>query len=225
MPYNFRDMKPYSIDYGDLERLLFSGFLSCRLSEQDEMRLHNYIEKWLHDLRYYDGKVMEGMAAPNAELQYILSWHNSEILHFPLHLGANEIFLSFLATPIRQALLKQGAKPETLTIHQLIEVEKTKWTEETSPSRRPATEPIIVVLLPVGDKNLLVIDGNHRLSAAIRQKSETISIYRVSPDTLINQPLFSSGFEQQFYKMLIDIYKISQGLSNGSPLEILISSL
>lgn len=211
MPYNFREMRPYSIDYEDLEKALLAIVMPrSPIAGEDKEAIRDFIQGWIRHLQWCDWVVTNQMEASGAIDMYLRGQSSEpEIFQTTVYIGNNAISLAFRISPIRQALFGQRARAEDVPIRQLIEEEKALWTEEPSPSTHPITDPLIVAPFPVGGKKLLVIDGNHRLSMAIKQKAESIPVYFVSAKTLIDQPLFSSWFDQSFYAMLTEVNKIS----------------
>lgn len=197
MPINYITQKIYSINYASLKTELqqFNIF-------HDKTYQSFYLERWMAKLEEADKKESDDFFRPQYQLKY-----QQELLEAPENFqteiiyDSNIILLHFKVSRLLQYLKTEGvtsADAEDIDVSAFSENRFINWTEtEIGISK---TDPIIMVPFPCGKSyRYLVIDGNHRISDAVKKGEKTIKSYSLGAETIVDNHMCCSEFDRLFY--------------------------
>lgn len=91
------------------------------------------------------------------------------------------------------------------------------WTkvEENVESYAGNNQPIIAVPYFSGKNNLLVIDGNHRLTYSVKHNASGVRTLIISEQSTIEQQIFSSSFDKMFYIFNNELVRFGNKTAEG----------
>ncbi len=197
MPINMLTGKKYDIDYQKMKyELMEMNIFHNKTTQQ------MYVDKWIATLMKADEDSVNSYFNPhNQELILKEKLEAPETFQTLVKMNSNDIYIHFRVSRIIQILKKCGITESDALEIEISEFKAHKiinWTETDAIVNRE--DPIIVVPFTIGRTyKELVIDGNHRLSSAIKENKESVRAYYVMPEFLVGNNLFSTTFDLLMY--------------------------
>lgn len=130
----------------------------------------------------------------------------------PITYGNDTFYLTF---DIDKA--KSFAQSGKLTKHQFEVTELINRLSNFQPltvGKRSIAEPLIVAPFPLAEGRLLLIDGNHRLSVALKYNVKHIE-FLFFDDFSMARELIPSRFELAYYTYTFDMLHVLQMIEHG----------
>lgn len=199
MPVDFISDKIYKVDYTAWKKELsqIPVFASREIQEL-------YLNKWMEILKAQDGFGCRDYNNPEINMLMLKEKMEApEIFQIPVNYETNNMFIHFRVSRIIQMIEKTGISIDTATDIDIEEFTKKNtrinWTPTTN-KVKIKTQPIIMVPLTVGEFfQWLVIDGNHRITHAIRERKKSVKAFLLDSNALVEGNLFSTGFDKFLY--------------------------
>lgn len=202
MAFDYCNKQIYNIDYERLKEF-YSSFPIFKNKNLQEI----YIDRWLKEIKENERIVEEEVNTPE-KLQKLMQkiWTSQEFEIFQQRLifGSENILLHFRVSAINKII---DFDRESLS--NSVKVPISKFTDkntqfiwhpvEINGSFKAKNRPVIAVPLLQGQYNYLVIDGNHRISSAIRKEEKNIDVLFVSEESVIDLKILASSFDYLFY--------------------------
>lgn len=220
MAFNIQEMQMYSIDYSTME-----DFCTTLPILRDLQLQKKYIQFWLRALNSAENLNI-------SEVEMLLE-KDIELDQFQqsFFIFEQEIFLHFRISYLNNFI---DNNPKILEQSSCIDLEEfTKpnseflWTSKKVDVEYPTnTRPIIAVPFNFGHHKYLVIDGNHRISAAISKQISSINVLIMSEEEVIDMNIPSSKFDLLIYIFINELHRIvtKRANENLSDLELLEAS-
>jgi len=200
MPFNFPELTTYSIDYSKL----FQHFSNLPILNNSQLQ-KAFIENWLKELKIHDKALVDALNSPEKIKNYAeksLAYNELEVFQQSLTMGDVEIFIHFRVSALLQIINMHGPVESTKITLTEFTNEKTQYVwnpVETDPTYPTNNEPVLIVPLLNGQYNFLVIDGNHRVSSAVKAEFKYIETLTLAESSVIDLEIFSSSFDKLFY--------------------------
>lgn len=208
MPFDFIEMKKYELDYD----ILFHDLYTVVTHIYDNENLQKmYCERWIEELKFADQYLCNQLENAN-EFEHLLSALEKEpqiyqqklIFNSGLKFTEASIFfrITYLINILRESEKTNKEKNiQYISLRYLNSEDcNIRWTHEHYDKNYiPSEEPIIICKYMDKCTNSLVIDGNHRITYALKNKIENIKAYFLSPKTLIYNNAMASKFDELLY--------------------------
>jgi len=197
MPINIITGQTYEIDYQKLRIELMEMDIF-----RDKSLQQMYVDKWVAELMLADTDSVKSYLEPNNQelikkekqeapetFQTLVKWKDSDI------------YVHFRVSRIKQMLEKAGvteADAQEIALEEFAAHKRIRWTETEDVAE--GETPILMVPFTIGEteKNL-VIDGNDRITTALKNKKKSIKAITINPEGLIKNHLLSSSFDLLYY--------------------------
>jgi hypothetical protein len=200
MPFDFKKFQHYSINYSEL----FAQLNSKKILNDSNIQA-NYLLLWLKYLSSYDQNNTNKLNDQRSIIEMQLKLQSErEIFQCEINYTGMKILLHFRISIANEILLPFKSQSQLIPVDEFISDDSEfKWTpvDTNVDSYLYTDDPIIIVPFLNGTYNYLVIDGNHRLTSKIKHNKENINAIVISEQTVIEQSLFSSGFDKYYYIM------------------------
>lgn len=204
MPINFSTMLPYSINYIDLMKHFetFPIFDNANLQK-------NYLNQWKTILKNADSKILQIFKTPKKLNNFLNLVMKEESFQQVTHFGKNTVILNFNIEPLIE--IAEHNKQYALEIP-LTYFEKSRGFVTWTPI--PQTDDRISKNIPVllahffnaRTFSFLLIDGNHRVSQAIKNHDKTIKSLIIDPRDMLEDNIFKSKFDKLFFIFQNELY-------------------
>lgn len=206
MPFFFTKGKAYSIDYEDLKTELLKIvkgpiFNSAAIS-------YKYLNAWITRLKVVDEMSIEQMDINRDLYEEVINKYR--IFSQDIKLGKQTIKIHF-----NGELFAEGArrnKPATTKIsYKDFEGSPSyyTWSHPNDGQKSNSKEPILTVPFKGAGGAYLVIDGNHRVAEAIKNKKD-LDVYTINLfDENARLALFTSVFDEMFFNFYFDMACLS----------------
>lgn len=197
MPINMMTGEKYRIDYKKLQIELMNMPIFHNKNIQQM-----YVDKWVAELMEADVDSTNSYLDPaNKELMVREKLEAPETFQTVVHMKDNEMYIHFRVSRILQKLKMSGiteADATDISIEEFKEKKIINWTETNKTVERE--DPIIIVPFTIGETyKELVIDGNHRITTAIKNNKKTLKAIILDPNEMVANHLFSSSFDLLLY--------------------------
>ncbi|WP_036217430.1 hypothetical protein [Lysinibacillus sphaericus] len=200
MPLIFPKLTIYSIDYPKLSQ----HFSKLPILNNSQLQ-KTFIEDWLKELKIHDKVLVDELNSPEKIRNYAknaLAYNELEVFQQQLTMGDVEVFIHFRVSALLQIIKMHGpVEGKKIALTEFTK-EKTQFlwdSVETDPTYPINNEPILIVPFLNGQYNFLVIDGNHRVSSAVKAKLNYIETLTLAEHSVIDLEIFSSGFDKLLY--------------------------
>ena len=205
MPIDFSTMLPYSIDYTDLMKDFESFPMFDNLNLQK-----NYLNRWKTKLKDADSKIFKTLKKTNQvdDIQNAIITEEESFQQVTIF-GKNTLIINFIVAPLVE--MAKHNKQDALDIP-LTYFEKSKnfvtWTPISQiDNRKPKDLPILLAhFYNARAFSYLLIDGNHRLSQAVQNHSQTIKSLIINPEYMLNNNFFGSEFDKLLFIFQNELY-------------------
>ena len=197
MPLHFSTFETYSIDYNKLyEELMKRNFLN-NFDLQNE-----YVKLWLSRLKRQD-EIETAQIKDSVFRSLLLKEHNEAPEKYMLEINFNteKINVFFRVSRLLQAM---GSVSKDMIVYVdaddfIMNNSYIKWCE--TPLLKEVIEtPILLAPLTIDEYvKYVVIDGNHRVSAWIKNKQEKIPCCFLDGQALVDNDMFCSIFNKLMY--------------------------
>lgn len=199
MPVDFISDKIYKLDYIAWKKEL----LQLPIFNSGEIQ-KLYLDKWIEILMVQDALACDFYSKPEVKMLMLKEKEEApENFQIPINYETNTMFIHFRVSRIIQMMEQVG-----VPLDDAIDIDIKEFTDKnTRINWTPTTDivkikkqPIIIVPLTV-DKfyQLLVIDGNHRITHAIAKNEKSVKAFLLYPNVLVEGKLFSTGFDKFLY--------------------------
>lgn len=200
MPFNFLKYQHYSINYSKFfDELNSIQFLNDKYIQSE------YLKSWMKVLENSDRTIANQLKTKEQIANFsLLLQSEPEIFQLPIDFKNNKIFIHFRASIANQIISKDESKSAFIPLDEFVGDDSSiKWTSINAnvDSYANSKKPIMLVPFLDNQYNYLVIDGNHRLTYKINNKINDVHALIFSEQTVIEQSLFSSGFDKFYYIM------------------------
>ncbi len=189
MPINMLTEQKYEIDYVKLHEEMMELPIFSNKGIQSM-----YIDNWVNSLRQADENSVESYFDPNNRVLAAKEKKEApETFQTVVNLKTAEAYIHFRVSRIIQILEMNGVDASqaiSIDIDEFKEKKRINWTETKDEGTK--NEPIIIVPFTIGKTfKELVIDGNHRITKAIRDNQKDIKAFFVAPEALVDNHLLS----------------------------------
>jgi len=199
MPVNNMTDKVYKVDYEAFRSELMG--LPAIFADR---KFHNvYIDKWIEVLKIADENTCSSFLDPrNKKLIEKENIEAPEKFQTILNYKSNQMYIHFRVSRLGQILKSSdpfGKMAQDIEINEFDKGKQMNWTS-TEDVVSIKSEPIFIVPYTI-DKTykMLVVDGNHRITDAIKRGKKTIKAYLVDANWLVQGNLFCSEFDKMLY--------------------------
>jgi len=199
MPLKFPLLKEYSIDYDGL----YTEFNSHKVFNNTLIQ-EKYLKTWFEILRKSDD-ITKSQMKDFGQKQLLLKeiMDAPEIFQIPVEYQTTKVFVHFRVSRIIEALEKVRDEANVQiqyfdTSDFVMENSNINWTK-TNDRVVLKQEPIIMVPFMIGQYQLLVIDGNHRITEYINSDISRIAVYLFDKRALVYNNWFSTSFDKMMY--------------------------
>lgn len=211
MPFNFTNHEAYKVNYSNLFKHIMDSEL---LRDKDLQSI--FINKWLEVLKEHDTILLNNLNTPQKiaalKANILKSETDDEIFQQHIIFKDTSVFIHFRITPILHALNHANISTEdikAIPLNNLIRSDSQfLWHDVDMPYSPTIENPIIIVPYLNGQYNFLVIDGNKRISSAMRQNKKSINSVTLAEEYITDSNFFSSSFDKLFYMFNNEIVNI-----------------
>ncbi|WP_432355333.1 hypothetical protein [Sporosarcina sp. A2] len=166
-----------------------------------------YINNWLNVLKEHDGILLNSFNTTqkinNFKINILASETDNEVFQQQMIFGDSSVFIHFRISPILFTFKKitiPDKDIKAIPLNDLINSESQfLWHDVGNDNNRPIKDPILIVPFLNGQYKYLVIDGNKRISSAMRQKADSINGIFLAEEYITEAKYFSSSFDKLFY--------------------------
>lgn len=199
MPVNNMNGKVYKINYETLRDELM-GLPAIFADKQLQMM---YIDKWIEVLNIADENTCRSFTEP--QNQKMIEKENLEApekFQTVVNYKSNTLYIHFRVSRMRQILKSSdpsGKMSQEISLDEFTKGKQMNWvaTEDTVSIK---SEPIIIVPFTIDEAyKMLVVDGNHRITEAIKKGKKTINAYVLDANWIVQGNLFCSEFDKMLY--------------------------
>lgn len=200
MPFDFLDQTLYTINY---EEILIKSIEI--FPAKDKNSKYRYFKRWINLLKTSDDQCQNYVL--NNEIKVMQDILDSQIFQFkiPMYDNTNNIAgfhfnIDNVISKLKSVLSQKDLEGKSIPIDKFTEGEsQIKWDKVSSTILRNNSLPLIIVPFLFGQFDYLLIDGNHRLTNAIKNKEKQIDAIFISNVVLQEPQIFMSRFDQLFY--------------------------
>ncbi len=208
MAYNFVTDKLYSVDFDELE-IMFRKNNSLNFQYQEE-----WLNGWLKVLKRADQDT--NIQFENKD-KHNLSFEGFEIFQKKLIFPSFTFYFNFVITGARLFIEKTNPRIQKISLDSIQN--KTfplDWTPTDNWKGSVNNQkPIICTRFPIGMNEYLLIDGNHRLTAKINTRQESVKSYIISPQEIVDHRILPTLIDASLYLFIIEASNFSKGLSEN----------
>ncbi len=195
---NLNDFKEYKIDYLKWKKE-FSNLKILRNHDLQE----EYLDNWMKALLKADKASVEFFSKPqNLLLMAKERIEAPEIFQKAIIYGFNTVYVHFRVSRIIQAIEESGCAEENakdVDLNIFTETKRVDWTE-TECHSGVKDNPIIMVPFIIGaNVQFVVIDGNHRITYAVKKGKNKIRCHNLDPQSLVDNKFFCTDFDKLLY--------------------------
>jgi len=162
-----------------------------------------YLSQWMSLLKKHDNILLNQFGTKKDIMEFVAKIQSEpEIFQLPIHWKNDTLFLHFRVSIVNKISKDFYSQSEWIPITEFQGNNQCiYWTkvEENVERYMEYAQPIIAVPYFSGKYNLLVIDGNHRLTYSTNHNIENIRTLIISETSVIEQQIFSSSFDLMFY--------------------------
>ncbi len=197
MPINMITGQKYSIDYQKMRNELMELNIF-----NDKTIQQKYVDTWVNELMNADSISVSSYFDPNnRELLLKEKLEAPEIFQALVKMKTNDMYIHFRVSRIIQMLKINNvseADAQDIEIGEFTSHRTISWTETEKNVEND--KPIIIVPFMIGKTyKELVIDGNHRITTAIREGKKYIKAFILSSQAVVENKLLSSSFDLLLY--------------------------
>lgn len=199
MPIDFERKCEYRVDYAEMyKEVNRQSFLD------DKEMQKKYLEVWFKVLKDADKKITEQFRRPDIKAMFMKEMVEApEIFQLPIFYSNATLYIHFRVTRYLQGLKKCNInrdKAQKIEISYFTkENSNIDWTK-TSDRVDIKDEPILMVPFYAGKYHkFLVIDGNHRITDAVKKGKKEVEAYCIGEDFLVDNNFFSSEYDKLLY--------------------------
>lgn len=200
MPFDFLSHNLYTINYEEFLTKSIEIFPA-----KDKNLKYQYFKKWINLLKTLDDQCQNYVLTN--ELKVMQNILNLQIFQFkiPIYDNTSNIAefhfnIDNVIAKLKFVLSQKDLKGISVSIDKFVENDsQIKWDEASSTVLRSNSLPLLIVPFLFGQFDYLVIDGNHRLTNAIKIQEKQINAIFISSVVLQDQQIFMSRFDQLFY--------------------------
>lgn len=225
MPFDFVKHKNYTIEYTKiLEELMEKKIL---LNKDIQ---YQYIMNWMTVLKHHDDILFNQFRNQDAIEEYIVKVRSEpEIFQLPVHWNNQTIFMHFRASIANEICKDYYSYSSEIPIEDFIGDDRGIWWTEVDDNVDGYVNnstPVIAVPYFSGKANLLIIDGNHRITYHVRKHSSSVKTIIISEQSAIEYQIFTSSFDMMYYIFNNELvrYANSSAEGNKSDLELISKS-
>lgn len=203
MPVTFHEPEIYYINYNEL----FIGLNNDEFLNDKELQYY-YLESWLDKLREADDDVIKNIEQKRKQFR---SSSTKEPEIFKQEIGLSNQIISI---QLRVSyILELTASVDKQQIRRLESncftspYSAIKWTGVENPKVYPETinKPVILIPFCNGRYSWLLIDGNKRVTNAVRY-NQKVNLIILDVQSLIDYDCFCSEFDMYAYIMYTELY-------------------
>lgn len=212
MPINLLTGEQYSVDYQKLR----AEMMNLKLFHQEDIQ-RRYVDTWISTLEKADRNTVKSYFSPSKQSLFLQEMQEApEIFQTVVKMQGNEMYLHFRVSRICQTLEMSGIHEDysqDFEVEEFKEHKTINWTETVDTVKRD--DPILIVPFTIGSTyKLLVIDGNHRITTAIRQDKKSIKGIVLDPTALVENQLLSTQFDIYLYVLQNEVVWIGSEYPN-----------
>lgn len=200
MPFDFCNYKHYSVNYLSL----FNELNSNKILSDKNLQIE-FLRSWMKHLKHADDTITNELKTQESIIKLrLLLQSEREIFQIPMYHQNNKIFIHFRVSIANQIMQEQQVSGEFIPLNEFTNKDgDIRWTpvETNVQSYSNPKKPILMVPFFNGQCNLLVIDGNHRLTSKLKYNINDVHALTISEQAVIECSLFSSGFDKLYYIM------------------------
>ena len=200
MPFDFLNQTLYSINY---EEVLIKSIDIFPVKDKNSK--YHYFKNWINLLKTWDDQCQNYVL--NNDITVMRGILDSQIFQFkiPMYDNTNNTAgfhfnIDTVISKLKSVLSQKDLEGLSIPIDKFTEDEsRIKWDKVSSTILRNNSLPLIIVPFLFGQFDYLLIDGNHRLTNAIKNKEKQIDAIFISNIVLQDPQIFMSRFDQLFY--------------------------
>lgn len=209
MPVNFMNGKVYTIDYETLRTELMDISTFLKNKQLQEM----YISQWIEVLKKADENTCNSFTAPgNQKLIIKENLEAPERFQTIVKYKSNDLLIHFRVSRMCQILKSSDSSNkmvESIDVREFTEREEMNWTP-TKDKVHIKSEPIIIAPFTIDRTyKFLVVDGNHRITDAIKKGKATVDSYVLDANWIVQGNLLCSQFDKMLYIFQNEIVAIA----------------
>lgn len=193
--------KIYKIDYSAWSKEINANAMPIFNTLDIQKR---YVNEWMKILDKQDMLACKDYSDPKMKAQMQKEKIEApENFQLPINYKSNCMYIHFRVSRIIQMMQLSGITSDDASntdITEFTDVNRNiNWTV-TSDNVEIKQQPVIMVPL-VLDKyyKWVIIDGNHRITDAIKKKKETIKTICINSNSLVKSNMFCTGFDKCLY--------------------------
>lgn len=203
MPFDFINLKTYSIDYDTL----FESLKTVPFLENQDWK-EQYLSYWKKVLIDLDANAIETFNTPEKISDYNRRIHEAketEIFQQEFTFSTSKVKVYFhyrisIIFQILAATYSTGSAPEIELADFTNQNTPIKWSKvPVNKNRKFNNEPVFLVPFLNGQYKELLIDGNHRVSQAIELGKKKIKAFPFHESSVIDFELFCHRFDLFLY--------------------------
>ncbi|XZH53327.1 hypothetical protein ACSW8Q_17565 (plasmid) [Clostridium perfringens] len=214
MPFDFVANKKYKINYDSL----FEEFNSQKILNNKVIQ-EKFLMLWFKYLREADELLLKSIEEKENKIKLKkLRISDVEIFKQTIHYKNNIISMHFNVSKINSNISNEFKNSfQIFDGKKFLENDRNvHWTDVVlDKNYKPSNEPVLVVEFPCFNRRYLVIDGNHRISYAIKN-NKTVKVLGLSVINLIDNEYFLSSFDMLYYIMINELnYMYNETISKN----------
>ena len=179
-----------------------------------------YMSEWLKVLKYHDEICTKQFTNKEAIREHLRKLKSEpEIFQLPIHWKNDTLFLHFrvsIANELCKEFYSQSQCTPITDFHGNSQCIYWTKVEQNVESYAGNKQPILAVPYFSGKNELLIIDGNHRLTYCVNHNVQSIRMLVISEKSVIEQKLFSSSFDEFLYIFNNEIYRLALETEKGN---------
>ncbi len=214
MPFDFMKNKVYTINYDEIFNEIMEKKILSRVDIQTD-----YLRQWMLTLKKHDSILIKQFNSKKAIMDYLVKVQSEpEIFQLPIHWKCGTTYLHFRATIANEIVKKFYSQSAEIPMEEFEgETQCIHWTKVEGDIEEYAasTQPILAVPYFSGKNNLLVIDGNHRLTYAVKHKFSHVRTLIISEQSVIEFKIFSSSFDMMLYIFNNELIRFGNRTAEG----------
>lgn len=215
MPFDFMKHKNYTIDYNRI----FDEIMEQKILSDRDFQVQ-YLNQWINVLKYHDDILVKQFSNQQAIKEFIVKVQSEpEIFQLPIHWKYDTVFLHFRVSIVNEISKGYYSQSEEIPVEEFQGATQCiYWTkvEEDVESYAGNNQPIIAVPYFNGMNNLLIIDGNHRLTYAVKHNLPSVRTLIISEQSVIEQQIFSSSFDKMLYIFNNELVRFGNSVAEGN---------
>lgn len=194
MPHNLFAFSSYDFNYPKFFEYLINLEKELKNNHKYNRAAHKVVAGWrgLFQRCCEDDKII-----PHPEV----SMHPDEVFQYEMTINEQEMLLHFFIPVLRR--YANNLQEYEVSVSKFLSGGDITFSETDTWEDPISTVPIYVVPFAVGGYKGLVVDGNHRLTGAVKHKRETIKAICFPPQIVTTA--LGSLFEVYIYGLVTDI--------------------